>query len=112
MMKLLGWGGSPRDRFARQVLRTVKATSRVASARYDEADFSIEYWLAGETNSGRIFLENTFRETEQASVQEQSQRIRRLVDAIVGSGGGKQPWEQARGKLRPVLRAGTFGVGV
>jgi hypothetical protein len=65
-VKLLGWGGSPRDQFARRVLRTVRGTSRVSAARYDEADFSIEYRLAGESDSGRIYLENTFRESEHA----------------------------------------------
>lgn len=111
-MKLFEWGGSPRDRFARQVLRTVQATGRVSSAQYDVADFSIEYRLVGENDSGRIYLENTFRESEQASVQEQSMRIRRLVDAVVGATAGKDTWEQARPRLRPVLRAGTFGAGV
>ncbi|MBX6749097.1 MAG: hypothetical protein IRY85_05400 [Micromonosporaceae bacterium] len=110
-MKLFGWGGSPRDRFARQVLRTVQASGLVASARYDEADFSIEFQLIGESNRGRIYLENTFRETEQASIQERSMRIRRLVDTVLGST-GLQPWVPARGKLRPVLRAATFGLGI
>ena len=109
-MKLFGWGGSPRERFARQVLRTVQASGLVASARYDEADFSIEFQLIGESNRGRIYLENTFRETERASIEERSMRIRRLVDTVLGSG-GLQPWLPARGKLRPVLRAATFGFG-
>jgi len=106
-----GLGGSPRERFARQVLRTLKASGRVASARYIDEDFSIEYQLIGAPSPGRIFLENTFRETEQASVQERALRIRRLIDAVVGSQ-GVPPWPQAREKLRPVLRAATFGLGV
>jgi hypothetical protein len=111
-VKLWGLGGSPRDRFARQVLRTVQTASRVAAAHYDKAAFSIEYRLVGESDGGRIYLENTFRETEQTSAQEQSMRIRRLVDAVVGSSASKDTWAQARSKLRPVLRSGTFGLGV
>ena len=110
-MKLFGWGGSARERFARQVLRTVKASGLVASARYVEADFSIEYQLIGESSRGRIYLENTFRETEQAPIEERSLRIRRLVDTVLGAT-GLQPWAQAKAKLRPVLRAVTFGLGV
>jgi hypothetical protein len=110
-VKLFGWGGSPRERFARQVLRTVQASGLVASARYDEANFSIEFQLIGDSNRGRIYLENTFRETERASIQERSMRIRRLIDTVLGAN-GTEPWLQARGKLRPVLRAATFGLGV
>lgn len=85
---------------------------RVVSARYDESDFSIEYRLEGDTNGGRIYLENTFRETQEGPADYQATRIRRLVDAVVGSSTGKRSWVQVRDKLRLVLRAGTFGVGV
>lgn len=110
-VKLFGRGWSPRERFARQVLRTVRASGQVTSARYVENDFSIEYQRIGETEQGRIYLENTFRETEGASIEERSMRIRRLVDAVLGAT-GIQPWMLARDKLRPVLRAVTFGLGV
>ena len=112
-MGLLRWGGSPKDRFARQVLRAVRATGRVSEAGYNADDFSIAYQIAGDaTGGGHIYLENTFRETEGLSSREQGERIQRLVTAVVSSSTAEHTWEQARPRLRPVLRGVSFGAGV
>lgn len=112
-VKLSGWEESSRDRFAQSVLRAMQAASEVVSARYNKDDFSIEYQLVGQSDRGRIFLENTFHETERASPQDKSLPIRRLVDAVLSNArAGNATWAQTQAKLRPVLRSGTFAAGV
>ena len=89
----------------------VLATGRVAAADYDEADFAIRYRQAGDgPESGRIFLDNVFRETAGADRQTREQRIRRLVDGVVGAHSIDDGWESVRPKLRPVMISVTPGL--
>ncbi len=95
------------------MLDAVVATRQVESARYDESDFAIVYRRRGsDAESGRIYLHNTFRETENAAPRERAQRIKNLVAIVVASPSATDTWDQARPKLLPVIRGVSFGLGV
>jgi hypothetical protein len=110
----LPWTRPPQERFARQVLRAVLATGRVASARYDPDDFSIAVRLPGDEQGrdGKIFLENTFRETQGMARRQRAERVRRLVGIVVRDRSPAEGWEQVRPKLRPVIRGVSYGAAV
>ncbi|OLB73429.1 MAG: hypothetical protein AUI14_26200 [Actinobacteria bacterium 13_2_20CM_2_71_6] len=100
--------GSPRDRFARQVLATVRGAG-MAEAWYDRDQFVIGYRRApGSSDDGWIYLGNVFHECQGLGRAERTDRIVRLVSSVVNSPVVPESWEQARPHLRPVLRAATF----
>jgi uncharacterized protein YtpQ (UPF0354 family) len=115
--------GTPKDRFAREVLRTVRSTG-VAEAWYDAERFRIgfrrrrEHPRNGATNgsgegggNGWVYLDNVYRECERADRAERDYRIAQLVESIVAIPDGPESWEQVQPHLRPVLRPATFGGG-
>lgn len=99
---------SQQDEFAAEVLDAVLATGLVRSARYDPEAFAIVYEREG---AGTIYLHNTYRETLEASPDERTERIARLL-TILQSSAGEMSWAQARPNLRPVLRGVSFGLSV
>jgi hypothetical protein len=102
--------GDPRERFAKQVLAKVR-DSGVSRAWYDPEQFAIGYECSPGDKPGWVFLNNCFAECEGADAEETRQRIDRLVDTVVNTPELPQTWDAARGTLRPVLRAATFGMG-
>jgi len=104
--------GSRRDRFAKQVLDAVLATGRVARAWYEPEAFAVRFQRAGEGDAGWIYLHNTFHETADASRAERTERVRRLVAAVVSESRVDQGWDAVRPRLRPVLRGAAFGQGM
>jgi hypothetical protein len=104
--------GSPRDRFAKQVLEAVLATGAVARAWYEPEAFAVRFQRGDDGDTGWIYLHNTFRETEDASRSERQERVRRLVAAVVHEPRVDRGWDEVRPRLRPVLRGATFGQGM
>jgi hypothetical protein len=104
--------GSPRDRFAKQVLEAVLATGAVARAWYEPEAFAVRFQRGDDGDTGWIYLHNTFRETEDASRAERQERVRRLVAAVVHEPRVDRGWDDVRPRLRPVLRGATFGQGM
>src|SRR6266511_3784642 len=101
--------GSRQDRFARQVLTEVRRLG-TAEATYHPADFSIAFRRGpGDGEGGVVYLSNVFRECRGASRAERRQRILQLVSSVIAIDQVPDTWAQARGRLRPVLRAVTFG---
>jgi hypothetical protein len=106
------FAGSPRDRFAARALRLARRAPGVVDARYDEEQFAVSVWTAGNVKPSRLYLSNVYGECAGAPRAEQHRRLERLVRIIAGSR-PQEPWESVRPRLRPVLRPVTFGqVGV
>jgi hypothetical protein len=104
--------GTPKDRFAREVLRTVRSVG-VAEAWYDAERFRIGFRRhpdKGDAN-GWVYLDNVFRESARANRAERDDRIGQLVESIIAIPDGPQTWEEVQAHLRPVLRAATFAQG-
>jgi hypothetical protein len=112
-MGLFGSRPPSRERFAQEVLDAVRATGKVASADYDADDFAIVYQREpDESETGRIYLHNTFHETADLSRRQRIDRIRRLVAIFVDAPQRDLTWDQAKPKLRTVLRGVSFGAGM
>jgi hypothetical protein len=104
--------GSPRDRFAKQVLEAVLASGAVARAWYEPEAFAVRFQRGDDGDTGWIYLHNTFRETEDVSKAERQERVQRLVAAVVHEPRVDRGWDDVRPRLRPVLRGATFGQGM
>src|SRR5215468_10004857 len=76
------FGGSPRDRFARQVMAAARAQG-VAEVRYDAARFAVVFRVHPGGDNGTIYLANVFRECEGADAEERRGRIASLVSSLV-----------------------------
>jgi hypothetical protein len=111
-MGLFGWlVGSPREKFAKEVLRTVRSAG-ISDAWYEAAEFRIGYRRTPDDEPAWIFLHNTWRECEHANRAERDERIAVLVRSVVlRSQELPQRWAEARPQLRPVLRPVTFAMG-
>lgn len=110
-MGLLGrFLGSPRDRFAAEALRIVRQTPGIARAAYDATKFAIAAWRDPAGSPVWIYLSNVFAECEQATPAERRARITQLVRVVMAPH-EDETWDTVRPKLRPVLRAETFGQG-
>lgn len=103
------WSRPSREKFAKQVLRAVLRQRRVSSAVYDPEQFSIACRVEGSTEDVRLYLSNTFQETQHLSRRERAQRVHRLATIVLGAAGPPASWDEVRSRLRPVLRALTFG---
>jgi hypothetical protein len=101
--------GTPRDRFARQVLATARSAG-IAQAWYDREQFAVGYRRVAGTGDpdGWIYLGNVFHECQGAGRAERARRIAQLVENVVHHQAMPDTWAAARADLRPVLRAGTF----
>ncbi|WP_155373783.1 hypothetical protein [Catellatospora vulcania] len=100
--------GSPRDRFAAEALRITRRTPGVLRVAYDPAKFAIAAWRDGTTSPVWIYLSNVFAECEGAGAAGRRERITQLV-RIIMTPRADETWPQVRHRLRPVLRAETFG---
>jgi hypothetical protein len=110
----MGWfrrRASPEQRFATEVLDTVRVMRGVTGATYDAESFAIRYKLDSSDGDGWIYLHNTFRETLGVSRAERIERIRRLVSSLLSPGIAELAWPDVRHQLRPVLRGVGFGQG-
>jgi hypothetical protein len=104
-------GGSPEERFAKDVLDVVRSAHGVSEASFDPEAFAIRYRRADGGDSGWLYLHNTYRETAGLGRREQAERIRRLVAAVVEPVNTELDWPEIRPLLRPVLRGVSFGQG-
>ncbi|WP_144127584.1 hypothetical protein [Catellatospora sichuanensis] len=102
--------GSPRDRFAAEALRITRQAPGVRRVRYDADKFAIAAWREGATAPVWIYLANVFTECEGSGASARHARITQLV-RIIMTPHEDETWEQVRPRLRPVLRAETFGQG-
>ncbi|GAA2398987.1 hypothetical protein Cme02nite_07830 [Catellatospora methionotrophica] len=102
--------GSPRDRFAAEALRITRQVPGVHRVRYDAAKFAVAAWREGTTAPVWIYLSNVFAECEGSAAPARRARITQLVRIIL-TPHDDETWEQVRPRLRPVLRAATFGQG-
>lgn len=102
--------GSPRDRFAAEALRITRQAPGVRRASYDAGRFAIAAWRDAATGPVWIYLANVFAECEGAGASARRARITQLV-RIIMTPHEDETWEQVRPRLRPVLRAATFGQG-
>ena len=104
--------GSPRDRFARQVLAAARGAG-VAQAWYDRTQFAVGYRHEQGTGEpdGWLYLGNVFRECQGATRAQRAGRIAGLVTRAVHHAALPKTWAAARPHLRPVLRSGTFALG-
>lgn len=100
----MGIFGTPRDRFARRVLTTLRHAG-VTEARYDSAEFRIDF------NRSSLYLNNVFQETREASRTERDERIARFVRTFLDAPPVPAGWLDVRPMLRPVLRPATFTLG-
>jgi hypothetical protein len=101
---------TPQDRFAHEVLRTVRSTG-VAEAWYDRENFQIGFRRDKDaSNVGWIYLNNVYRESEGGNRAERDLRIARLVEMTINADDQPDGWDDVRGSLRPVLRPATFGL--
>jgi hypothetical protein len=104
--------GTPEDRFAAEVLDAIKATRAVAEAWYEPDQFAIGWRRQPGGQTGWIYLQNTFRETSDMDRGDRGAQVRRLVAGMVAvSTDHEESWDEARSRLRPVLRPSTFGQG-
>jgi hypothetical protein len=102
--------GSPRDRFAREVVAELRRR-RVPEVTYLPDTFVVRYRKAPDDgDAGEVFLHNVFLECAGANRTERRARIGRLVAGVVDGPPPPQEWAQARGALRPVLRSAQFGL--
>jgi hypothetical protein len=103
--------GTPRDRFAREVLRAVRSAPGI-EAWYEPEQFRIRYRRGkNDDASGWVYLSNVYRECEGANRAERDQRIIRLVEHVVASHELPDGWADVAPRLRPVLRPVTFAQG-
>jgi hypothetical protein len=103
------FGGSPRDRFARQVMAAARAQG-VAEVRYDPARFAVVFRVHPGGDNGTIYLANVFRECEGADAEERRGRIASLVSSLVAPEDQLAAWPVVRSALRPVLRVVTYAL--
>ncbi|GAA0743225.1 hypothetical protein Drose_10910 [Dactylosporangium roseum] len=104
--------GSPRERFARQVLTAVRDAG-VAEARYLPEQFAIQLRRDSKTAAPSLaYLGNLFRECDGAGRTERRQRIAAFLAAVVFNPGAPDTWEAVAPLLRPLLRSVSFGLGV
>lgn len=104
--------GSKQDRFARRVLNAVKETDRELEAWYDSDEFAIHYRRRPEESPATAYLHNLYREAADDDRGEQRDRIDRFIHALVFAPELPSEWEVIAPLLRPVLRPGTFGMGM
>jgi hypothetical protein len=103
--------GSPRDRFAREVLRAVRSAPGI-EAWYDREHFRISYRRGDSADAtGWVYLSNVYRECQGANRAERDLRIIRLVEHVVASPDLPDGWAEVGPRLRPVLRPVTFAQG-
>jgi hypothetical protein len=100
---------SREERFAWAVLRAVRATGRVAHARYDPHAFAIRFHRDADDAGGWIYLHSSFRECAGMGRADRALRINALVAAVTSSSTGRLGWAEVAPRLRPVLRGAGFG---
>jgi hypothetical protein len=97
------------DRFAADVLAALRAAG-ITEAHYDRDEFSIEYRRGPGTESAWLYLHNVYAEC-QREPRTRDERIRRFVATFTRLPEVPESWEQARDRLRPVMRSATFARG-
>jgi hypothetical protein len=94
------------DRFAGEVLTALRAAG-MPDAHYNRREFSIEYRRGSSTESAWLYLHNLYAEC-QREPDTRDERIRQFVVTFTRLPDVPESWEQARDRLRPVLRSATF----
>lgn len=103
------FAGSPRDRFAAAALKIARRTPGVLAAQYQPAKFAITVRRAGRSAPTWIFLDNVYTECQGLGRRARLDRLTRFI-RIMGAPPVTDTWEEARPKLRPVLRPVTMGL--
>jgi hypothetical protein len=97
------------DRLAGEVIVALRAAG-IAEAQYDRAEFSIEYRRGPGAEPAWLYLHNLYAEC-QREPGTKSERIRRFVTTFTKLPDVPESWDQARDRLRPVVRSATFARG-
>jgi len=109
-MGLLGrFIGSPRDRFAAKAVRIARRVPGVTRARYDQGQFAVVVDRPGRRTPVWIYLANVWAECQGASRADRNRALQQIVRSVTGAPDVPDTWEEVRPRLRPVLRAATFG---
>ena len=104
--------GSRQDRFAKRVLAAVKEAESGIEAWYDADEFAVHYRARGDESPATAYLHNLYAEVGEAGRSEQRERIEHFIQALVFAPELPSEWQAVAPLLRPVLRPGTFGLGV
>lgn len=116
--KLRGWVGgdketsapSPRDLYRAEVEARLKAMPVVASVAPRAGEYGLDVVLV-DGGCQTLFLENTFQETRELSLNERQERIRRLI-STVGRNEPELVWAAAQERLVPLIRSCSLFLGI
>ncbi|MEV6964655.1 DUF1444 family protein [Hamadaea sp. NPDC051192] len=101
--------GAPRDRFAAKAVRIARRVPGVTRVRYDRAQFAVVVERPARRTPTWIYLTNVYAETQGATRAERRRALLMVVRSVTGAPEVPDTWEAVRPRLRPVLRAATFG---
>ncbi|NUR70090.1 MAG: DUF1444 family protein [Hamadaea sp.] len=101
--------GSPRDRFAAAAVRIARRLPGVTRVRYDRGQFAVVVERPGRRTPARIDLAGVYAETRRVSRAARRRILTHFVRGVTAAPEVPETWEAARPRLRPVLRAATFG---
>ncbi|ATB31227.1 DUF1444 domain-containing protein [Melittangium boletus] len=103
--------GDPREFFLAQVEQRLRARETTGTITRHENDFGLRVVISGREMS--LFLHRLYADTRELSPEDRERAIDHFLTAL-----SKTPektrltWEEARPRLRPVLRPVTFGQGI
>jgi uncharacterized protein YtpQ (UPF0354 family) len=101
----------PRELFLEHVARRLRARETTDSVTRHEQDFGLRAVISGREVS--LFLHRLYADTRELSPEARERAIEHFLTALSQTPAKTRlSWEEARPRLRPVLRTVTFGQGV
>jgi hypothetical protein len=100
----------PRDLFVAELRAFLVANRPVERVEHLRDDFALEV-TTEDGKTMRMYLRNAFHDWRQAAPEQRHVVLARYTSSLVTpvAEGHEEPWDDVRDKLRPVVRACTFG---
>lgn len=98
----------PREYLLKQVEAVLRAEPRVEKVERHPELYGLVFTRDG--RQGTVFLDNLYADTREVPPEARPHIIQRFLASLRHEGPDSHPWEDARQRLLPVLRAATFGL--
>lgn len=98
----------PREYLLKQVEAVLRAEPKVEKVERHPDSYGLNFTRDG--RQGSVFLDNLFADTREVPPEARAHIIQRFLKSLWQEGPDSLPWEEARQRLLPVLRASTFGL--
>ncbi|QSQ22100.1 DUF1444 family protein [Pyxidicoccus parkwayensis] len=98
----------PREYLLKQVETILRGEPGVEKVERHPELYGLQFTRDG--RQGSVFLDNLYADTRDVPPEARPQIIQRFLKSLRQEGPDSHPWEDARQRLLPVLRASTFGM--